>query len=389
MVRVARRKAGHRLPPARHLAVAALAVVLVCKLAFGGDGDSYYKYKYNADTSTKDASASPARGGSPEVSPVSFRTPLAYGTKSLKERTGELVATAISEGFRHIVTGGHHSSHNETGVGHGWKASGLGRSELFLQTCFVPFGNRADFAPDPLDPEQAPESIEEQVRLSVSISLKNLQTDYLDALVFHNNKAKRWADDEIRRAWKVFEELVDEGTVKHLGMTSVHDPEWFETFWNQSRIKPEIVQNRFHSNRQYDVNMQEVFRRHNTQVQRFWLLNGSSRGGRRSKDEAEARGVTPAQLMLGFVMSMGSQTCLVGTKTQQHMRDDVEVARCYPSLFWEAGSAGDTERAGSDEARVSYADKLGMKQPGDRPLPGPDEAARGAMDYRPCRSAAR
>ena len=41
---------------------------------------------------------------------------------------------------------------------------------------------------------------------------------------------------------------------------------------------------------------------------------------------AEAKNVTPQQLMLGFVMSMGRETCLVGTNSLQHMKDDVEIS---------------------------------------------------------------
>ena len=287
---------------------------------------------------------------------VSYQTPLAYGTKDLKDRTGALVAQAIGEGFRHIVTCGHHQKHNESGVGFGWTTSGLDRHEIFLQTCFVPFGSTEEFQRQPSDPmfreDWGLETIEDQVHLSVSTSLKNLQTTYIDALIFHNFRAKRWDDNEMMRAWRVFEQYVDNGTIKYLGMTSVHDPEWFDQFYDSVRIPPIIVQNRFHSNRQYDVNMQEVFGKRKIQVQRFWLLNGSSGMGRNNKEMADAKNVTPAQLMLGFVMS-GSETCLVGTTSLQHMKEDIEISKCYPSLFFGGGDNYDADRQ-------TYAQKLGM-----------------------------
>eukprot|EP00535_Pseudo-nitzschia_heimii_P013596 CAMPEP_0197193346 /NCGR_PEP_ID=MMETSP1423-20130617/26980_1 /TAXON_ID=476441 /ORGANISM="Pseudo-nitzschia heimii, Strain UNC1101" /LENGTH=365 /DNA_ID=CAMNT_0042646523 /DNA_START=116 /DNA_END=1213 /DNA_ORIENTATION=+ len=290
---------------------------------------------------------------------TTYKTPLAYGTKDLKERTSEIVEQAIANGFRHIVTGGHHAKHNETGVGVGWKASGIPRQELYLQTYFVPFSEKhGDFKRQPSDPEELPSAIDDQVTLSIETSLSNLQTEYIDAVLFNNFRSKLWDTDEIHKAWKVLEAYVDRGVIKHLGLTSVHDKDWFETFWNTTRIKPEIIQNRFHSNRKYDVPMQEVFAEHDVWVQRFWLLNGSSQYGKKNADMAEAKGVTPAQLMLGFAMSMGSQTCLVGTKSLEHMKDDVEIARCYPTLF------------ADDEERSEYAKKISMKQPPDRPLPG-------------------
>ena len=284
---------------------------------------------------------------------VSYKTPLAYGTKGLKEKTAGLVEEAISTGFRHIVTGGHHINHNETGVGIGWKASGVPRHELFLQTCFLPFSHK-EFKKQANDPESL-QTIEEQVRFSVEASLKNLKTNYIDALVFHNFRATLWDVNEIHKAWKVLEDYVEKGIIHNLGLTSVHDAQWFETFYNNTTIKPTIVQNRFHSNRQYDIPMQETFDKHNIWVQRFWLLNGSSRMGRNNEEMATQKQVTPAQLMLAFVMSLGTQTCLVGPTALQHMKDDIQIAKCYPSLF------------SDDQERKEYAQKLGMRQ---EQLPG-------------------
>mmetsp|Transcript_8475 Transcript_8475/g.17667 ORF Transcript_8475/g.17667 Transcript_8475/m.17667 type:complete len:398 (+) Transcript_8475:122-1315(+) len=324
----------------------------------------------------------------PQAPPaVSHETPLAYGTKSLGEKTGELVEQAIRTGFRHIVTAGHHGSRNETGVGIGWKKSGIPRNELYLQTAFVPFGLKGDFGRDPSDPEELPASIEDQVKLSIETSLRNLQTDYVDAYIFFNNKRTIWNYDELLRAWKVMEGYAERGVLKRLGITSVHDPAWFDKFYNATTIKPQIVQNRFHSNRGYDVNMQETFAKYkNLQVQRFWLLNGSSGYGGRHKEEARAKGVTPAQLMLGFVMNM-QETCLVGTTKLQHMKDDVEIAQCYESLF-----QGDNDENEQQNESRAYAKKLGMRQPTDRPLPGVDGTPRNSISSgvgsgRACRAA--
>lgn len=329
-------------------------------------------------SSSSSSSSTPPAVSESESESVSYRTPLAYGTKSGKEKTGELVEQAIVTGFRHIVTGGHHEAHNESGVGMGWKHSGVPRTELFLQTCFVPFRSPHDFQRQPSDPEElelSKLSIEDQVHLSIQTSLTNLQTTYLDAMVFHNFRAKLWNYDEIIKAWRIFESYVNKGVIRQLGITSVHDPVWFEKFYNETTIKPTIVQNRFHSNRQYDIKMQDIFEKYDKiQVQRFWLLNGSSGMGRGNKDMAKAKGVTPEQLMLGFAMSLGSQTCLVGTKSLQHMKDDVEIMKCYPSLFYETMDTTDSERN-------EYAKKLGMKQQqfgNNQPLPGRGSAAAAA-----------
>jgi len=352
------------------MAAAAVAVMVILVTSIQTIGGVIDK-PIESDSPAKSATAltlsssSSASASASAPTALSYKTPLAYGSNKLGEKTGELVEQAIATGFRHFVTAGHHQKHNETGVGIGWKASGIPRNELFLQTSFIPFSeSHQDFKKQPSDPEELPSTIEEQVRLSIQTSLTALQTDHIDALLFNNFRAKMWDTDEIVKAWKVLEDYVDKGVLGQLGLTSVHDVEWFERFYNSTRIKPTIIQNRFHSNRKYDVPMQETFAKHDIWVQRFWLLNGSSGMGIKNKDMAKIKGVTPAQLMLGFAMSMGSETCLVGTKSLQHMKDDVEIAKCYPALFFD------------DEERKEYAQKLGMKQPKDQPLPG-----RSGIDY--------
>ena len=340
--------------------------------------------------------------------PLPARRPpllLAYGTKDLKGRTADLVEQAIRAGFRQIVTCGHHVKHDEAATGVGIQhatSDGVPRADLFLQSCFVPVENTQEFHFQPptslpeagKDPdlptrslsvdEYAKLSIAEQVHASVQMSLQNLQTTYLDALVFHNFRAKVSNREHILQAWTVLEEYVESGIIHHLGLTSIHDPTWFADFYHHPRvrIKPTIVQNRFHANRHYDTGpMQDIFHSNNNnnnkqphypnlQVQRFWLLNGSSGYGRKNRAMAETKGVTPEQLLLGFVMSM-NETCLVGTTSVQHMQDDLRIAQCYSTLF-------DTEHE-----RNAYADKLGMhQQPPTQPLPGRRRSDRSNDRYR-------
>ena len=285
----------------------------------------------------------------------SYRTSLMYGTKSGKEDTARLVKDAILTGFRHVVTGNHHGAHNETGVGIGWKLAikenptRLSRSDLFIQSCFIPWDGK-DFKKQPGDPDTIMDSIEEQVHYSIKTSLENLQTTYIDAILFHNFRAKIYGPyDKMIQAWKILEEYVNKGVVRYLGFTSIHDVEYLERLMNdpQINIKPSIIQNRYHSNRGYDVNMQAIFQKYNIQVQRFWLLNGSSRGGKGNEPMAKFKNVTPAQLMLGFVMSMG-ESCIVGTHSLQHMKEDVTMSQCYDRIFKD------------DNERFEYAKKLGV-----------------------------
>jgi diketogulonate reductase-like aldo/keto reductase len=90
---------------------------------------------------------------------------IGFGTSQLGD-CGDLVATALKVGYRHIDTAWKYGS--EKGVGAGIRAAGVPRNEIFLVTKVSHEYLRADaFA------------------RSVDESLKNLQVDYVDMLHVH------------------------------------------------------------------------------------------------------------------------------------------------------------------------------------------------------------
>ena len=90
---------------------------------------------------------------------------IGFGTSQLGN-CGEIVATALKLGYRHIDTAWKYGS--EKGVGEGMRASGVPREEIFLCTKVShEYLRAADFA------------------RSVDESLKNLQVDYVDMLHVH------------------------------------------------------------------------------------------------------------------------------------------------------------------------------------------------------------
>jgi 2,5-diketo-D-gluconate reductase B len=90
---------------------------------------------------------------------------IGFGTSQLGE-CGEIVATALKLGYRHIDTAWKYGS--EKGVGEGIRASGVPRKDIFLCTKVShEYLRAADFA------------------RSVDDSLKNLQVDYVDMLHVH------------------------------------------------------------------------------------------------------------------------------------------------------------------------------------------------------------
>jgi len=268
-----------------------------------------------------------------KVAPPSKALPgrIIYGAKSKGDDTAKLVKQAIQSGFRHIATGGFHNEYNESGVGEGWKSSGISRHELYLQTLFLHnsvngYATQNCHLPDVCPP--SPDlSIEQQVRISIKSSLYNLQTDYIDAVLVHNFRAKLQPYEETIQVWRVLEEYVDKGTIRHLGIVSVHDKEYLTKLYNEARIKPTIIQNRFHSNRGYDISLRPLFKELNMSNQLFWILTGSAGGRIRNNDVVKELaqkmgGVSPQILLYSFTMELGGSP-LIGSKSISHMQDDV------------------------------------------------------------------
>src|SRR5712672_1836027 len=96
-----------------------------------------------------------------------------YGTSSLGD-CGELVATALKLGYRHIDTAWKYGT--ERGVGEGIRASGVPREQIFLTTKVSHEYLRAD-----------------DFARSVDESLQNLGVGWVDLLLVHwPNPWARW-----------------------------------------------------------------------------------------------------------------------------------------------------------------------------------------------------
>mmetsp|Transcript_10293 Transcript_10293/g.18066 ORF Transcript_10293/g.18066 Transcript_10293/m.18066 type:complete len:383 (-) Transcript_10293:165-1313(-) len=268
---------------------------------------------------------------------------IVYGAKSKGEDTAELVKEAIQSGFRHVATGAFHDEYNEAGVGEGWKESGVPRNELYLQTLFLPnsvngYGTQnCKLDEKYLCPPSPDLSVEDQVHLSIKSSLHNLQTNYIDAVLVYNFHYELQKYEDTLEAWKVLERYVDRGIIRHLGVVSVHYKEYLIKLYEDTRIKPAIIQNRFHLNSGYDMDLRPIIKNLGMENQLFWILSGSS-GERVRKNAlvkimASQKGVTPQILLYSFTMQIGG-TPLIGTKSVDFMREDVN-ALIANKIKWE------------------------------------------------------
>jgi diketogulonate reductase-like aldo/keto reductase len=249
---------------------------------------------------------------------------LMYGTAWKKEHTAMYVEQAVTAGFRFIDTACQPKHYNEKGVGAGWTAAakklGLDRSYLFLQTKFTPIGGQ--------DPNRVPydkkSPLEEQVQNSLKVSLTNLQTQYLDSLVLHSPLDTL---DDTLRVWRQFEDFVDSGKVLRLGISNCYDYHTFTSLYEQARIKPSILQNRFYKDSNFDTELRVFCKANNIWYQSFWTLTASrdALDLPSVKELAASKALTAQGLMYAFLMSLGYPKPLSGTTSLQHMAEDVAL----------------------------------------------------------------
>mmetsp|Transcript_30722 Transcript_30722/g.34333 ORF Transcript_30722/g.34333 Transcript_30722/m.34333 type:complete len:325 (+) Transcript_30722:109-1083(+) len=249
---------------------------------------------------------------------------LTYGTAWKKDATADLVYHAVRAGFRHIDTACQPKHYNEAGVGEGWNRAALelelSRTEIWLQTKYTATQGQDLNNPIPYDPTA---SKRDQVRQSVDASLLHLQTDYLDSLVMHGMEDE-WEDTF--KVWTAFEELVDAGTVRQLGISNIYHPPALQYLYENVRIKPAVVQNRFYGDSNYDVAIRAFCVEHHIEYQSFWTLGANRHfvGHDIVRKLATLRRVSPEAILYALVMKLG-HTPLDGTTSQQHMKEDIDL----------------------------------------------------------------
>jgi diketogulonate reductase-like aldo/keto reductase len=288
---------------------------------------SHHHVKKSEEVATEEATAASdgltARHLSAEVMLASKRPYIMYGTAWKEDGTADLVYQAVHAGFRFIDTACQPKHYDEAGVGYGWKTAademGLKRTDVYLQTKFTPPSGQ-DQANMPYE---AGLRLEAQVSRSIFVSLRNLQTTYIDSLVLHSPMPTM---DETLRAWKVMEDHVKDGKVRSLGISNCYDPKVFAELYEKAKVKPRVLQNRFYSESNFDVELRKVCKELGVAYQSFWTLSANL--GALSTPEwraaATGKGLSPQTLMYAYVMALG-HTPLSGTKDPGHMREDVDV----------------------------------------------------------------
>lgn len=245
-----------------------------------------------------------------------------YGTAWKKADTAALVELALRHGFRGIDTACQPKHYHEAGVGEGVAAclsEQLTRADLYLQTKFTPLSGQ-----DPASvPYERNAPLSEQVLQSCAVSLKNLQTTYIDCLVLHSPLAN---DSETLQAWQAMESLVAAGSVRQLGISNCYALKTLQALHRSAQIKPRVVQNRFYDKSGYDREIRAFCQSNQMTYQSFWTLTANPHilAHPAITSLAAKYDRTPAQIFFRY-LTQTDVVPLSGTRSAAHMGEDLAI----------------------------------------------------------------
>lgn len=142
---------------------------------------------------------------------------MGYGVYQVTPSDAErCVSDALSVGYRMIDTA--QAYHNEEGVGSAIKKSGLNRDEVFVvsKIWISNYGY-------------------EKAKASIDLSLKKLQTDYIDLMLLHQPFCDRYG------AYRALEDAYREGKLRSIGVSNFY-PDHFIDLASNVDIKPMVNQ---------------------------------------------------------------------------------------------------------------------------------------------------
>src|SRR3954468_439480 len=156
------------------------------------------------------------------------------------EETEQVVAEAISAGYRALDTAASYG--NEEAVGRGIKASGIAREELFITTKLW-----------------VEHQGEEKARRAFEDSLKKLGLDYLDLYLIHQPFGDYYG------SWRAMEKLMEEGLARAIGVSNFY-PDRFVDLIEHNEITPAVNQIECHPFFQR-ADYQELMRERGVQIE--------------------------------------------------------------------------------------------------------------------------
>lgn len=217
------------------------------------------------------------------------------------------VIEAINAGYRHIDTAFAYG--NETAVGEGIRATGIGRDEIFVTTKhWVTMRGY----------EKATEAID--------ISLKNLGLDYLDLYLIHWPCVEKVSPDwkEINAGtWRAFEDAYKSGKIRAIGVSNFQKKH-YDALVELCEIKPMVNQIEFHPGYTQPETV-EYSQKNGMLVQAFSPLGcGTILGNETLAAIAKKYSKTVAQVCLRFVLQSGLNV-LTKSVTPERITENAQI----------------------------------------------------------------
>ena len=193
-----------------------------------------------------------------------------------------------------------------------------------IQTKFTSV-NGQDSTNLPYDPK-APIAV--QVHASIASSLHNLRTSddpaqaestYFDSLILHSPLPTLAATLE---AWRACESHVP-ASIKHLGISNAPLPV-LHALCDAARVKPAVVQNRFHRDTGYEGELRRFCRERGIVFQGFWTLTANPFLLKAGPVVALAKTATVEREVALYALVMGLRGVVVCNGTRTHMQEDLE-----------------------------------------------------------------
>ncbi|MBY0541280.1 MAG: aldo/keto reductase [Campylobacterales bacterium] len=194
-----------------------------------------------------------------------------YGTAWKKENTTDLVFEALKQGFKGIDTACQPKHYREDLVGLGLLKAyeiGIKREDIFLQTKFTPIDGQDQSNMPYLQSDE----IEVQVEKSFETSKKNLKTNFIDAYILHSPV---FPGSKLQKIWQKMEEFYDKKEVRALGISNCYDLDTLKFLYENAKIKPSIIQNRFYAQSGYDKEVRVFCKQNNITYESFWSLSAN------------------------------------------------------------------------------------------------------------------
>jgi len=245
-----------------------------------------------------------------------------YGTAWKKEETSKYVQSALLSGFRGIDTAGQPKHYQEHLVGEGLlKAyeSGLKREDIYLQTKFTPIDGQ-DINNMPYEKDS---SLPNQIRQSFEKSKENLHTNYIDSYILHS---PLFPSSKLKLAWSTMESFYENKEVGQLGISNCYDLSVLKYLYENSKVKPSLVQNRFYAQTDYDVGIRKWCKEKGIIYQGFWTLTANPEvvSSQIISNLADKYTKTNSQIFYRFLHHI-DVIPLIGTTSKAHMADDIAI----------------------------------------------------------------